>query len=50
MAEQADSGDKRKRRLGVVMGRRAARKKTQTDNSLRVTRASTQRSQNKEPK
>jgi hypothetical protein len=47
MAEKAGSGDKRKRRAGVVVGKRAVRKQAQTNSNVRATRAGTQRSQNK---
>jgi hypothetical protein len=46
MAEQADSGDRRRRRVKVVVGKRAAHKTARAKKSVRATRASSQRSQN----
>lgn len=50
MAQEANSGDRQKRRLGIVMGKRAVRKTAQKKTSQRATRAGTQRSQNQETK
>lgn len=50
MAEQADSGDRRKRRRGVVMGKRAVHQQAQANTTVRATRAGTQRSQNQQKK
>lgn len=47
MAEEADSGSRRKRRLGVVMGRRAVREESQRIKAARAKTAAARRLQNR---